>query len=724
LGHLLTPVDSLDEAIGTDPSARQVLATWRADPLFRDDASPRCVVSELSCSLQAGRAPRLRILAETLPADTSTVDFERPEGDSGIADLDSTEVAANRDEEMLRQRTALGNLGRTTIRAALGLSEEVALRFTSLFEPLARDAIRKPSSRFGISYDPGTPASPPSFRWYVAPSIDLVRTISAEFVGPHGAEPLEALIAEPALTYRGTGFELFADGSVGAKVYFAVPACDWDWLSQWSTLVGVLPRGEALEVFHATVLHGKSRFVQNTVLLALACHPAVRPAIKYDFFLPQLYGSDIAATGAMRDYCDLNHIDCRVYEGAFDALSGGQTTASVNHYVSLDVDQTGNPKLNIYLRPVSGPHANVPVRFRPHVLGGNDSSQSVQVIQHALVFLKQLRERQFQDLHHAMVFPQAAGFQGTTAQVGDVFARAYLLYTLALLRGAYDIDAADIDLDVQHLRTRADPHSGLWKYFPDLPALPADVDDCAQVLLALAAADPRLVEPIGGKALATLDAGLVSTWLIVETDPNAGLQHQMIEHAWGRGLESEVAANIAFALHRVDSERYRTVIDRVADRLAQCQEPDGSWLSTWYVGSAYGTWLAVRLLAECRPSSESLSRAACWLSATAEPSGSLDLALEALTADALIRAGVATEAGRLKEHFLTELSKRQDRDGGWAAESLIQMDVSRAAVQHGLGDSRMLYHGSRGLTTCLAVLALLTAPCSVGAPRRVDRVSS
>ena len=86
---------------------------------------------------------------------------------------------------------------------------------------------------------------------------------------------------------------------------------------------------------------------------------------------------------------------------------------------------------------------------------------------------------------------------------------------------------------------------------------------------------------------------------------------------------------------------------RGASTLIDMQQPDGSWRATWYVGPAYGTGLAVRLLREIAMGEQARTRAHRFLlEAQREHGGWSDGSAVALQTALSMAALSETEPGR------------------------------------------------------------------------------
>jgi hypothetical protein len=119
--------------------------------------------------------------------------------------------------------------------------------------------------------------------------------------------------------------------------------------------------------------------------------------------------------------------------------------------------------------------------------------------------------------------------------------------------------------------------------------------------------------------------------------------------------------------------------------------------------------MAVRLITEMDPESEALHGAIAWLEGEAgrDPQLAIDIAFEVLSATALATSRASPAMRELQRRLVAELLERQGLDGGWDDDPIIRMGVYRAEVQRGTASRQPADHGTRGLTTCVALLALL-----------------
>ena len=332
--------------------------------------------------------------------------------------------------------------------------------------------------------------------------------------------------------------------------------------------------------------------------------------------------------------------------------------------------------------------------------------------------------RGFGEARHLMNFSWDQGFSGATeVQTGDVFQRSLLAETLceaASLTGP-DLQPA-VAHEVAYLLSRAQPQPpGGWSYFPELPELPADADDLAQMIRLLCVSGRR--EHVPGSCNLALEAllqngahpdGSLETWILPAELRLRRQQRQarFVELAWGTGPDPEVMANLLHALHIYDPAAFAPTLERGLDFIERVQAADGSWSSTWYYGPFYGVFVAVRALAAVRPSSGSLQRALGFVREGQRPDGSwgvgggadalstsLALLTLALAPPERTQASDSERAGRAL-HWLESVRRTE----GWSGCPFIQMNVNRASG----GPVATVFYSSRTITTAFVLRAALS----------------
>ena len=323
----------------------------------------------------------------------------------------------------------------------------------------------------------------------------------------------------------------------------------------------------------------------------------------------------------------------------------------------------------------------------------------------------------FGELKHLMDFPREGGFGGRlTLKSGDLFARLLVMDALRCLpladAGArYLRSVTEIETEYLVSLGERDPLGHrVWKYFPDFPELPPDLDDLAE-LMRFASRLPN--NPFDGDirtALAHLsrdaDTGAFETWIVPphSDHPEHERQRQYIASSWGRGCDVEVLANFLDA-----SASYGFVIGQV-DRdasmalLAREQAADGLWASTWYVGPFYGTFAALRALRHFPNDSTKTvitERAIRGLQETATPQGTWGMGMGE---DRLSTALALLALREVGINGISHAARELLCDCGHPSVPFIKMEIP----QHN-ASVRTVTYGSRTLTNAYAMRALLEA---------------
>jgi len=324
----------------------------------------------------------------------------------------------------------------------------------------------------------------------------------------------------------------------------------------------------------------------------------------------------------------------------------------------------------------------------------------------------------FGEARHVMEFPPEAGFSGPQYQRGDVFQRALFADILCdadhVLSGQL---CSVIDGEIRYLlEQRARGRCG-WSYFANLPELPADADDLAQIVQVLWRSGHQdeiqqyCAEPIAILLEDNRHAdGSIETWIL----PGSGLteaerrQAEFARTTWGTGPDPDVMANLLYALSLINQEQFQDQIQSGLTYLIKRQKADGSWNSTWYHGPFYGTYVCVRLLIRVSPECEAIRLAADFLARGQSADGNwgnpLDTCL-ALLGLACVQTTrfAASRYDDLAGRALAYLQASY-KDGSWPRCEFIRMDTGRASRSQ----SPVLSYGSRTMTTALVLKAALS----------------
>lgn len=349
-----------------------------------------------------------------------------------------------------------------------------------------------------------------------------------------------------------------------------------------------------------------------------------------------------------------------------------------------------------------------------------------QVMWSGLQYLVREWQLGFGEARHIMVFSHDQGFTGAREyQYGDVFQRALIADTFCdvneILRGQLE-SVINYEADYLISKRRLGGIGG-WSYFPELPELPPDADDLAQIMQVLLRSGRRLdVEEYCEQPLQSLlkdnsqENGSFETWIIPATErtPEQERQAKFARLAWGMGADPEVVANLLFALMMYDPGRSQEIIERGSVYLCNQQQDNGSWESSWYHGPYYGIYVCLRLLTRVNVSLQIVQRAYDFLQNSQHPDGSwgingdrgdpLSTALSLLAlAEVEMNMSLSGSCSReLAGKALVYLQECQDyTDKGWADSQLIRMIIGRADGEV----KRVLSYGSRTITTSFVTKA-------------------
>lgn len=360
----------------------------------------------------------------------------------------------------------------------------------------------------------------------------------------------------------------------------------------------------------------------------------------------------------------------------------------------------------------------------PQITASGTTAQALskQLAQKGLSYLLGASQNGFQEAKHTMHFPREQGFSAAQAeQCGDVFQRALIADVLL------DAQAAGLDTlqpilnhEIDYLLScQRSTGIGGWSYFPNLPELPPDADDLAQVMQVLIRSQrwtdlqrfcerPLSILLQDGR---TSDGGL-ETWIVptAERTIEQQLQGVWIEQAWGKGADPEVVANLLYALSLYNPKRFADIIHEGIQYLEAQQQGDGSWNSTWYHGQYYGTYVCLRLLAIACPDSPAIARAVRFLFAAQSADGGWGLSNTsdpltsaiALLGLVMSRSNLVNLGDPLILKALQYL-QQQANDQSWESCPFIQMQLGRASGQV----RQVLSYGSHTITTTFVLKAML-----------------
>ena len=250
--------------------------------------------------------------------------------------------------------------------------------------------------------------------------------------------------------------------------------------------------------------------------------------------------------------------------------------------------------------------------------------------------------------HHTRISP------ATPREIvrGDIFQRALIADALSDLPAPWPSALAPMlseELAYLHEARRC-PLRG-WSYYPTLDELPPDADTLGQILqmtLRLGRRDlvPSFDEPIRqAVSVGALGDGSFATWMVPPPGERSALHARQAALVGPPSADPEVVANLGYAMAMLDRDRYSHELASAA-RWVAARQKSGAWTATWYLGSAYATYVCARLLAAQRgfPMALDLARRTLldgqrsdggWGRKGETASNALDTALALLALDAI-----------------------------------------------------------------------------------------
>ena len=345
------------------------------------------------------------------------------------------------------------------------------------------------------------------------------------------------------------------------------------------------------------------------------------------------------------------------------------------------------------------------------------------MLNRALTFLLYQFPGEFSEAGHSMHFPKNQGFISDLEwHTGDIFQRALIADTLLdcnkWMKGQL---TPLIEHEVEYLtNARRKEGVGGWGYFPDLPELPPDADDLAQIMQLYCRlgktneivnyCEPQLEILLNEQRHS--DGGFES-WIIPKKNLSKlqELQLQWAGEAWGTGADTEVVANILIALILYDSQRYTEVIEKGIDFLWGRRKEDGSWDSTWYFGSYYGIYKSLTACLHLQPDFSRITKTEKFIIDGQKQSGGWgrsSLADPLQTGLALLSLSLLSEYkrepvdGAVLQKAYGFLERGQTGNGSWSSQPLIKMELGRPkGMVH-----QVLEYGSRTITTNFIIKAV------------------
>jgi squalene-hopene/tetraprenyl-beta-curcumene cyclase len=345
-------------------------------------------------------------------------------------------------------------------------------------------------------------------------------------------------------------------------------------------------------------------------------------------------------------------------------------------------------------------------------------TQCQQLAWQGLHYLVQQWQKGFGEARHVMGFSYKYGFTGKSEfQYGDIFQRAVMAEIFSDVNQAFSLKLQPvINYEINYLIENR-LHAGIegWGYFPDLPELPPDADDLAQVMQVLLL-NNRLedVSRYCEQPLRVLleenrhDDGSFETWIIPAHNRTLEQERHTYyaANAWGTGADVDVMANVLYTLALYDETRFAEVIQSGTEYIEKHQAEDGSWTSTWYHGPFYGTYVCTRLLAKVKPTSPAIDRVRAFLKSSQHADGRwgmpekegdpLNTSLALLSWAYLTQPGKLEDAAPSVQKALAYLQYSYDEEGQcWPYQEYIRMQRPM----------HVLSYGSKSITTAYVIKA-------------------
>ncbi len=309
-------------------------------------------------------------------------------------------------------------------------------------------------------------------------------------------------------------------------------------------------------------------------------------------------------------------------------------------------------------------------------------------IQKSLQFLVSEHEKGYNELKHLMYLDKIDGFNNKTKiHIGDVFQRAIIteiycdvLENLELPEWKELINQQIDFIKDQKLKTRI----GGWSYFPTCKEISADVDDLGQIIQVLKRTSNKiLIEKYCKKPIDILlkersnpDGG-IETWILPKKKLNSleKLQEHYNKTKWGEGPDNEVVANFIYGLLLLNEEKYQNQIDLSTSFLLNNQNPEGFWVSRWYYGNYYGTYVCLRLFSKLDIQNDNTNKAIIFIKNSQNIDGGWGLNDKSdplNTALALLSLLFYESNSKDILKAVTFLKKTQFEDGSWTAVDFIR----------------------------------------------------
>lgn len=223
------------------------------------------------------------------------------------------------------------------------------------------------------------------------------------------------------------------------------------------------------------------------------------------------------------------------------------------------------------------------------------------------------RNKNYINTKHVMIFDEHKGTP-YEYQSGDIFQRSLLCETfLDAKEFNFHEDDDFIESEIEYLNSqKLTIVAGGWSYFPNLPSLPPDTDDLAQMIRIFKRGQSKYLQNCEEPICLLLEKNLLSnyafnTWIVDPDDfSNASIRmRNAIYEKWRLfyGIDVEVTANMILSLRLLDEDKYNVVIKNALGYIQGRQKKDGSWISEWYYGPYYGIYICTMALQDDESSS-------------------------------------------------------------------------------------------------------------------------
>jgi len=263
------------------------------------------------------------------------------------------------------------------------------------------------------------------------------------------------------------------------------------------------------------------------------------------------------------------------------------------------------------------PNIKVSTTINDRIEKFNDKS-----IANSLKYLISEFEKGNNEMKHLIYLDEIDGFKNKTKlHIGDVFQRAILIdiYCDIIENLNFKEIQEILNQEIKFIvDSRLKTKIGGWSYFPTCKEISADADDLGQIIqIFKRTSNENLIEKYCKKPInillkeRTTNDGVIETWILPKNKLNLLEKQQDYYNRtkWGKGPDNEVVANFIYGLTLFDKEKYKNQINLSVSFLFRNQSVDGFWLSRWYYGNYYGTYVCLRLFKKLNIQNENIDKA-------------------------------------------------------------------------------------------------------------------